>query len=69
MKIILQIIIIIQISNNSCLGLLMSFAYYILITGGQLTAEKAFVSLTIFNMLRFPLDMIPESFGLTAMVQ
>ena len=38
-----------------------SFAIYVLIdSDNQLTATKAFVSLSLFNILRFPLTMLPN---------
>ncbi|CAG2122444.1 unnamed protein product, partial [Medioppia subpectinata] len=40
---------------------LVSFAIYVSIdSANQLTAEKAFVSLALFNILRFPLTMLPN---------
>ena len=36
-----------------------TFAIYIF-TGHQLTASKAFVALALFNVLRFPLVMLPD---------
>ena len=36
-----------------------TFAIYIL-TGHQLTASKAFVALSLFNVLRFPLVLLPD---------
>lgn len=38
---------------------LSSFATYILVADGNLDATKAFVSLSLFNILRFPLSMLP----------
>ena len=38
---------------------LLSFLCYTLL-GNTLTSEKAFVSLTLFNILRFPLVMLPN---------
>uniref|UniRef100_T1KCV0 ABC-type glutathione-S-conjugate transporter n=1 Tax=Tetranychus urticae TaxID=32264 RepID=T1KCV0_TETUR len=37
-----------------------TFATFILVQGETLTAQKAFVSLSLFNILRFPLTMIPN---------
>ncbi|XP_015785719.1 multidrug resistance-associated protein 1 [Tetranychus urticae] len=37
-----------------------TFAAYVLIQGETLTAQKAFVSLSLFNILRFPLTMLPQ---------
>ncbi|XP_053202213.1 multidrug resistance-associated protein 1-like [Panonychus citri] len=37
-----------------------TFASYVLLQGGTLTAEKAFVSLSLFHIMKFPLSMIPE---------
>ncbi len=37
-----------------------TFATFILVKGETLTAQKAFVSLSLFNILRFPLTMIPN---------
>ena len=37
---------------------LATFATYVL-TGGILDAEKAFVSLSLFNILRFPITLLP----------
>jgi ABC-type multidrug transport system fused ATPase/permease subunit len=38
---------------------LATFAVYSLIPGNVLTADKAFVALSLFNILRFPLSMLP----------
>jgi hypothetical protein len=38
---------------------LSSFATYVLVADGDLDATKAFVSLSLFNILRFPLSMLP----------
>lgn len=39
---------------------LISFATYVLIDpNNQLDAQKAFVSLALFNLLRFPMSMFP----------
>ena len=37
---------------------LATFATYVLL-GNKLTADKAFVALSLFNILRFPLSMLP----------
>ncbi|XP_053206592.1 ATP-binding cassette sub-family C member 3-like [Panonychus citri] len=37
-----------------------TFAAYVLIQKESLTAEKAFVSLSLFHLLQFPLSMLPE---------
>nr|UOU03337.1 ATP-binding cassette subfamily C1-6 [Brachionus rubens] len=37
-----------------------SFVIYIVVIGGELDASKAFVSLTLFNTMRFPLSMFPQ---------
>ena len=36
-----------------------TFAIYVL-TGNELTASKAFVAISLFNILRFPLVMLPN---------
>ena len=36
-----------------------TFAIYVF-TGNVLTASKAFVSLSLFNVMRFPLVMLPD---------
>ena len=36
-----------------------TFAIYIF-TGNQLTASKAFVALSLFNVMRFPLVIFPD---------
>lgn len=33
----------------------MSFMTFVLIPGNELTADKAFVSLTLFNIIRMPM--------------
>ena len=38
--------------------ILATFTCYVL-TGGVLDAERAFVSLSLFNILRFPINMLP----------
>lgn len=39
---------------------LISFATYVMIDpNNQLDAQKAFVSLALFNLLRFPMSMFP----------
>lgn len=39
---------------------LSTFAVYVLVDEGNvLDAQKAFVSLALFNILRFPLNMLP----------
>eukprot|EP00656_Telonema_subtile_P007441 TRINITY_DN13499_c0_g1_i1.p1 TRINITY_DN13499_c0_g1~~TRINITY_DN13499_c0_g1_i1.p1 ORF type:complete len:1204 (+),score=301.64 TRINITY_DN13499_c0_g1_i1:298-3909(+) len=38
-----------------------TFAVYTLLMDGTLTATKAFTSMALFNLLRFPLSMIPGS--------
>lgn len=38
---------------------LATFAIYVL-TGNELTASKAFVAISLFNILRFPLVMLPN---------
>ena len=39
---------------------MISFATYVLIDpNNQLDAQKAFVSLALFNLLRFPMSMFP----------
>ncbi|XP_074600432.1 multidrug resistance-associated protein 1-like [Brevipalpus obovatus] len=37
-----------------------TFSVYVTIQGETLTAQKAFVSLSLFNILRFPLSMLPQ---------
>lgn len=37
-----------------------TFATYVALPGNILTAQKAFVSLALFNILRFPLVMLPN---------
>ena len=40
---------------------LVTFAVYVLVDENNvLDAEKAFVSLALFNILRFPLSMVPQ---------
>jgi ATP-binding cassette subfamily C (CFTR/MRP) protein 1 len=39
---------------------LVTFAVFALVQGETLTAQKVFVSLSLFNMLRFPLFMLPD---------
>lgn len=36
-----------------------TFTIFVL-TGNELTAQKAFVALSIFNILRFPLTVLPN---------
>ena len=36
-----------------------TFAIYVL-TGNELTASKAFVAISLFNILRFPMVMLPN---------
>ena len=38
---------------------LATFAIYVL-TGNELTANKAFVALSLFNILRYPITMFPN---------
>ena len=39
----------------------MTFAVYVMVDENNiLDAEKAFVSLALFNILRFPLSMVPQ---------
>lgn len=38
---------------------LATFAVYVLL-GNELTAKKAFVAISLFNILRFPLMMLPR---------
>ena len=38
--------------------MLATFLTYVL-TGGKLDAEKAFVSLSLFNILQFPITVLP----------
>ncbi len=38
---------------------LATFATYVLATGNPLTADKAFVAISLFNILRFPIVMLP----------
>ena len=38
---------------------LATFAIYVL-TGNELTANKAFVALALFNILRYPITMLPN---------
>ena len=47
---------------------LTTFATYVLVdSNNQLTADKAFVALSLFNILRFPLAMLPML--ITSLVQ
>lgn len=54
------------IAFGSCSPFLVSmltFSLYVFVAGGTLTAEKAFVSISLFNLLRLPLIMIPNVFS------
>lgn len=47
----------------TCVPIMVSvvtFAVYVTIQGETLTAQKAFVSVSLFNIFRFPLAMLPE---------
>lgn len=46
-----------------------TFAAYVMIQGETLTAQKAFVSLSLFNILRFPLTMLPQLITFWIMVR
>lgn len=48
---------------------MVSFAVYVLATGQELTPQKAFVSLSLFNILRFPLTMLPMMVSYMVQVQ
>ncbi|XP_062574187.1 multidrug resistance-associated protein 1-like, partial [Saccostrea cucullata] len=39
---------------------LVTFAVFVLSDSNKLDAEKAFVSLSLFNILRFPMSMLPQ---------
>lgn len=45
-------------STSPFLVSLATFALYVL-TGHELTADKAFVALSLFNLLQFPVSMFP----------
>lgn len=45
-----------------------TFAVFVTLQGGSLTAQNAFVSLSLFNILKFPLYMIPQLISSLIMV-
>ena len=38
----------------------LSFTFYVLVDGNELTPTKAFTSIALFNILRFPMAMLPN---------
>lgn len=42
--------------------MLASFATYVLTTGKVLDAQTAFVAQSLFNMMRVPMNLLPEMF-------
>ena len=58
-----------QLTNNIYCSLQVSFATFVvyILTGNELTASKAFLAMSLFNIIRFPFTILP--FAVISFVQ
>ena len=58
-----------QLTNNIYCSLQVSFATFgvYILTGNELTASKAFLAMSLFNIIRFPFTILP--FAVISFVQ